>query len=184
MDEMTGLLVRARTAGLRVSATGDKIVIQGPRSADALARELLAHKSAIFEHLRRQPNAEVRRYCRACICDDAIGGGASCAACKGRTCRDCGGCLRASMLWREAELYSKYLDIRLDAVLQQLREGSQWLREEMQRGTDDTELFLERFTTWAELEEVLRAVHGFAGCIYGTGESCPEDAPVTCSACL
>ena len=53
MDRITGLMARARTARLRVSTAGDKIVIQGPRSADSLARELLAHKPAIIEYLRQ-----------------------------------------------------------------------------------------------------------------------------------
>ncbi len=43
-----GLLERARAAGLRVTVEEDTLVIRGPRTADALARELLAHKPEIM----------------------------------------------------------------------------------------------------------------------------------------
>ena len=95
----------------------------------------------------------------------------------------CGGCLRASLVWREAETYAKHLDSPLDTVLDRLRNGSQWLQKEVRRDRDDTELFLKMFETWADLEEVLRAAHGYVGCIFRTGRRCPEDAPVRCSAC-
>ena len=142
------------------------------------------HKSEIVEHLRHRSAVGERRPCKACLCDDANGGGAPCGACNGRTCRNCGNCLRASRLWRYAERYTKYLDTSLDMVLSRLQKGSEWLTVELLRGSDGTELYLGMFTTWAELEEVLRGIYGFVGCIFGAGHSCPEDAPVTCSACV
>ena len=51
MDGVTGLLERARAAGLRVSVARDKLVIRGPRSADTLARELLEHKPEVVHRL-------------------------------------------------------------------------------------------------------------------------------------
>ena len=46
-----GLLSQAQVAGLTVSAEGDKLVIRGPRSAEALAKELLEHKAEILQLL-------------------------------------------------------------------------------------------------------------------------------------
>ena len=41
------LLQAADAAGLTVNVDGDKLVIRGPRSADATARALIAHKPKI-----------------------------------------------------------------------------------------------------------------------------------------
>ncbi len=46
------LLAGARAAGLHVVADGDRLVIQGPRSAAPLAKRLLAAKPAVIEALR------------------------------------------------------------------------------------------------------------------------------------
>ncbi len=59
MDELTPkknktiktLLSRAAGAGLSVRADGDRLVIRGPKSADAVARLLLAHKAEVMEAL-------------------------------------------------------------------------------------------------------------------------------------
>ncbi len=48
------LLQEASAAGLTVLADGDRLVIRGPRSADAIARRLLAHKAAVIAALRRE----------------------------------------------------------------------------------------------------------------------------------
>ncbi len=45
------LLSEARAAGLIVSADGDRLVVRGPRSADAVARLLLANKAAVMAAL-------------------------------------------------------------------------------------------------------------------------------------
>ncbi len=50
MDGLT-LLQEASAAGLMVLADGDRLVIRGPRSADAVARRLLAHKAVILAAL-------------------------------------------------------------------------------------------------------------------------------------
>lgn len=48
------LLQRAQAAGLDVSVDGDTLVIRGPRSADALAHRLLAHKADLLTLLAPQ----------------------------------------------------------------------------------------------------------------------------------
>lgn len=42
------LLERARAAGLVVRSEGDKLVIRGPRVAEPLALELIAHKQSVL----------------------------------------------------------------------------------------------------------------------------------------
>jgi hypothetical protein len=50
MDGLS-LLVEARAAGLIVLADGGRLVIRGPKSADAVARRLLAHKAVVLAAL-------------------------------------------------------------------------------------------------------------------------------------
>jgi hypothetical protein len=50
MDGMT-LLSEGWAAGLTVTTDGDRLVIRGPKSADAVARRLLAHKTVILAAL-------------------------------------------------------------------------------------------------------------------------------------
>jgi hypothetical protein len=50
MDGLT-LLSEGRAAGLTVTVDGDRLVIRGPKSADAVARRLLAHKAVILAAL-------------------------------------------------------------------------------------------------------------------------------------
>ncbi len=47
MDGLS-LLADAAAAGLVVTAAGDKLLVRGPRSADALARQLIEHKVAVL----------------------------------------------------------------------------------------------------------------------------------------
>ena len=56
------LLERARTAGLRVHADGETLIIRGPRRAEHVARELLQHKAEVLGQLRgwSTPEPEVR----------------------------------------------------------------------------------------------------------------------------
>ena len=42
------LLDRARAAGLTVLADGDRLIVRGPQTAEALAHELLTHKTEIL----------------------------------------------------------------------------------------------------------------------------------------
>ena len=50
MDGLT-MLSEARAAGLIVMADGDRLVIRGPRSADTIARRLLANKAVVMAAL-------------------------------------------------------------------------------------------------------------------------------------
>jgi hypothetical protein len=50
MDGLT-LLEEARGAGLRVAAEGNRLVIRGPKTAEPLARRLLAHKAEVLAAL-------------------------------------------------------------------------------------------------------------------------------------
>jgi hypothetical protein len=50
--EILTLLDRAHAAGLSLSAEGDQLVIKGPRSADALARELIDRRLEVLPLLR------------------------------------------------------------------------------------------------------------------------------------
>jgi hypothetical protein len=49
------LLAAATAAGLSVSAKADRLVVRGPRRAQALAEELLRHKEAILPLVPRAP---------------------------------------------------------------------------------------------------------------------------------
>ena len=55
MDGLT-LLSEAGAAGLTVLAAGDRLVIRGAKSADAVARQLLAHKAVVLAALSRKPH--------------------------------------------------------------------------------------------------------------------------------
>jgi hypothetical protein len=50
MDGLT-LLSEGLAAGLNVTVDGDRLVIRGPKSADEVARRLLAHKAMILAAL-------------------------------------------------------------------------------------------------------------------------------------
>jgi hypothetical protein len=54
MDSLT-LLSDARAAGLEVHRDGDRLVVRGPRSAEPLARQLLAQKAELLDLIRRIP---------------------------------------------------------------------------------------------------------------------------------
>ena len=48
------LLEKAFKSGLQVRADGDSLVVRGPRSAEPVALELLAHKKEVIDHLKAQ----------------------------------------------------------------------------------------------------------------------------------
>ena len=47
------LLDRAREAGVRVEADGDRLIVRGPGAAEGLAKQLLAHKPDVLAALGR-----------------------------------------------------------------------------------------------------------------------------------
>lgn len=54
MDGLT-LVQRAKVAGLRLAVADGRLVVQGPRGAEPIARELLAHKAEILAVLEAAP---------------------------------------------------------------------------------------------------------------------------------
>jgi hypothetical protein len=72
MDGIT-LILEAEAAGLSVQVDGDRLVIRGPRSADAIARRLLAEKPAVVAALRSQtsPPGAIPTVCRPTAMVDA-----------------------------------------------------------------------------------------------------------------
>jgi hypothetical protein len=54
MDWMK-LMHEASVAGLEVRANGDRLVVRGPRSSEALAQQLLAHKAELLPLLTAPP---------------------------------------------------------------------------------------------------------------------------------
>lgn len=54
------LIEEARSAGLKLHAEGDRLVIRGPKSAEPLAKALLDRKAEILPFLREQPATVVR----------------------------------------------------------------------------------------------------------------------------
>ena len=57
------LLEQARSAGLKLHAEGDRLVIRGPKSAERIARALLDHKTEVLPLLREQPTAWLCPHC-------------------------------------------------------------------------------------------------------------------------
>jgi hypothetical protein len=55
MEGVITLLDRAQAAGLEVRIDDDRLVIRGPPSMDALARQLLAHKGDVVRVLTAPP---------------------------------------------------------------------------------------------------------------------------------
>ena len=53
MDGLT-LLAEARAAGLSVAAQGCRLVVRGPRRAEAMARRLIEHKADVMAALARE----------------------------------------------------------------------------------------------------------------------------------
>ena len=124
--------------------------------------------------------------CRACLCTDySIRLRKSCANCRGAVC-GCGGCLRASRLWRYADREPPTADLSLPQLLERLRKGSRWLEAEHAKWyageASNDELRSKMSAVWDQQEEALRHT-GFTGCIFGEGEQCPEDAPLRCTSC-
>ena len=54
------LIEEARSAGLKLRAEGDRLVIRGPRSAEPLAQALLDRKAEILPFLQERPAATIR----------------------------------------------------------------------------------------------------------------------------
>ena len=74
-------------------------------------------------------------------------------------------------------------------LLGRLQAGSRWLAEHHQLLLEDDPLgasgdrLLQVLDGWDRLERPVRVVYGFQYCVFGVGQTCPEDAPVRCGAC-
>jgi hypothetical protein len=70
-----------------------------------------------------------------------------------------------------------------------LQAGSAWLTEahlawlDEKTGTANDEKFSVALAAWTEMEQVLRSVFNFEGCIHGPDRHCPDAAPVRCDFC-
>lgn len=60
------LLKEARAAGLAVRIDGDKLVIRGPRTAEAIAKRLLENKTVVMEALTQVGVQHSRATVRPC----------------------------------------------------------------------------------------------------------------------
>ena len=65
MDSVT-LLAQAQAAGLTVYAEGDRLVVRGPRSAEPLAKTLLAHKAELMPWLTAPQTSAREPVCPVC----------------------------------------------------------------------------------------------------------------------
>lgn len=128
--------------------------------------------------------------CVPCLCDVYhIRLDSDCPTCHAPLCVMCEGCQRAARIWREAERYVEAVSTPPDRLVNRLRKGHQWLMTEYQKQMDDapdaatTGLFGKALATWGELEQTLRVVHSYEGCIFGEGQRCPDNAPMVCDTC-
>lgn len=77
-----------------------------------------------------------------------------------------------------------------DLLLQRLLAGSRWLTAARSAWAEDRPdaptdaRFSAALAAWDVLERKLRHQFCYEGCVYGPGQRCPEDAPVTCDACI
>lgn len=77
----------------------------------------------------------------------------------------------------------------LEDLLDSLRKGSVWLREQHTAlyetpGTVDLDRYTRGLDKFDRLEATLRLGHDYRGCILGEGKRCPDDSQPTCSACV
>jgi hypothetical protein len=74
-------------------------------------------------------------------------------------------------------------------LLSRLQCGSRYLTWQLESRLDgnDEANSKERFETclasWVLMDQALRDVYGYEGCIFGPGEICPSEAPTRCQAC-
>ena len=69
------LLAEASAAGLRIRRDRDRLVVRGPRDAEALARKLLEHKVDVFAALGQRPD-DACHFCGGLVNRDGAGWGA------------------------------------------------------------------------------------------------------------
>ena len=45
------------------------------------------------------------------------------------------------------------------------------------------ERFLDALDFWDRMDQMLRGVYSFEGCVMGPGQRCPDESPVSCRGC-
>ena len=187
------LLVQATAAGLVVWTEGDELVVRGPKAAEGIAMELLAHQRDVLPHV-----SEVSPICAY----GPMSGPAyvspkhpTCPTC-GFTmwCSQCGGCRRCRGEAEGHHVDKATVDARrqesVERLLSRLRNGHTWLTEvhlqlleerEVYEGLEDR--FLEAFDSWDAMDQMLRELYSYQGCVVGPGQRCPDESPVSCRAC-
>ena len=102
------ILCCARELGIRLELVGDKVRCYAGSVPPDFVDQLRRHKADVMEYLRHRQS-----HCQVCLCDGfAFDVDVTCSVCGGHVCVNCGGCLRASYLWRHVEgetLGSEYL---------------------------------------------------------------------------
>lgn len=77
--------------------------------------------------------------------------------------------------------------------ISQLKSGLAWCTDEfkelywLEEISDDKERwekFWEKMTMLQHMEEWLRSIHNFKGCIWGSGGECQYEQPMTCDYCV
>jgi hypothetical protein len=58
-DSVDEMLAKAESADLKIWAEGDRLKIEGPRSAEPLVKEIISRKPEVMEHLRAQAIASM-----------------------------------------------------------------------------------------------------------------------------
>jgi hypothetical protein len=116
------LLSQARAVGLTIQPVGERLVIRGPKVADAVARQLLSHKAVVLAALAASNGNTTPANPEVAAFDDLPLPGPACPRCKsleswtdGLGRQRCGAC--------EANTLHKGL---------QLAERAAWLRDQTQ----------------------------------------------------
>ena len=127
----------------------------------------------------------------ACTCDDAIPQRLpSCSMCESSICALCGQCIANRRGWDVGWIEPDMLDQPVDRLLKRLREGHQWLCQDIEKFHSDPpsaaagEVFGRMLALWDDLEVAVRHVHEYKGCVLGDGRECLAGGPVRCSACV
>jgi hypothetical protein len=76
----------------------------------------------------------------------------------------------------------------VNKLLSRLQAGSRWIGWipwlEGDVEFDNDQRFIKILELWISMEQMVRQVFGYEGCIFGPGETCPEESPVRCDACV
>ena len=126
------VLTQAHELGITLTLNGDKIRYSPKTVPPEFLSELKLYKAQVIQRLQQ------RVCCRGCLCDNYERTQAPrCPACFGDTCANCGGCIRASLMWREPESFAVYIATPLQDLLNRLSNGVRWLTEQYEALNED-----------------------------------------------